>query len=157
MLAPTGDLLCSRVDLEPSDPAIEAARTLARWLDQRYLDPILGLVVPGVGDLLSSLLGVYPVVLAWRRGAGKPLVARMLLNLAVDALGGSVPIVGDIWDFFFKAHSRNLALLESRARGGAVASRASDTAVVVAAAVAVVAALAAPVVVIVLLVRWLAR
>jgi Domain of unknown function (DUF4112) len=139
------------------DPALEAATTLARWMDGRYLDPLLGLVLPGAGDVISSALGIYPVYLAWKRQAPRALLARMLLNLAVDALGGSVPIVGDIWDFFFKAHTRNLALLQARARDGAVTSRPSDTLVVAAAALALAAALVAPIVVLVVVVRWLAR
>ncbi len=139
----------------PDDPALAAAVVLARWLDGRFLDPVLGLLLPGVGDLLSSALGVYPVILAWRRRAPKALLARMLLNLAVDALGGSIPILGDIWDFFFRAHTRNLALLQARADGGQIQARRSDTLVLIGAAVACVAALAVPVVVIVALARVL--
>ena len=129
------------------DRALHAAETLARWLDGRFLDPILGLVLPGVGDLLSSALGMYPVVLAWRRRAPKALLARMILNLAADAAGGSIPIVGDIWDFFFRAHARNHALLRARLSGGAARGHWSDTAVIAGAIVALVAALAMPVIV----------
>jgi hypothetical protein len=138
------------------DPAIEAAATLARWLDGRFVDPLLGLVLPGLGDVLSSALGIYPIYLAWRRQAPRSLLARMLLNLAFDALGGAVPIVGDIWDFFFRAHARNLALLQSRQRdGGQVKSRPVDTLIVVAAVLALLAALAAPLVLLGALLRWL--
>jgi hypothetical protein len=73
---------------EEQDRALEAAETLARWLDDRFLDPLLGLVLPGIGDLLGSALGIYPVLLAWKRRAPKALLARMLMNLAVDAAGG---------------------------------------------------------------------
>jgi len=129
------------------DRALRAAETLSRWLDDRFVDPLLGLLLPGVGDLLGSALGLYPVVLAWRRGAPKALLARMLLNLAADAAGGSIPIVGDIWDFFFRAHARNHALLRARLDGGAVRGHWSDTALIVGAIAALVAALALPVVV----------
>jgi hypothetical protein len=129
------------------DRALRAAETLSRWLDDRFVDPLLGLLLPGVGDLLGSALGLYPVVLAWRRGAPKALLARMLLNLAADAAGGSIPIVGDIWDFFFRAHARNHALLRARLEGGAVRGHWSDTALIVGAIAALVAALALPVVV----------
>ena len=64
--------------------------------------------LPGVGDLLGSALGLYPVLLAWQRRAPKALLARMLLNLAADAAGGAIPVIGDIWDFLFRAHARNL-------------------------------------------------
>jgi hypothetical protein len=136
---------------EEPDRALEAAETLARWLDNRFLDPLLGLLLPGVGDVLGSALGLYPVLLAWRRRAPRALLARMLLNLAADAAGGAIPIVGDVWDFFFRAHARNLALLRARADGTAVRSHWSDTAVVAAAVLLFLGALALPV----LAVAWL--
>jgi len=135
------------------DRALEAAETLARWMDQRFLDPLLGLLLPGVGDVIGSAVGVYPVALAWRRGAPRALVARMLLNLAVDALGGSLPVLGDIWDFLFRAHSRNLALLRARSVGREVHGRVADGLIVGAALLAFLAALAVPVVVVVVLLR----
>jgi hypothetical protein len=129
------------------DRALATAETLARWLDDRFLDPLMGLLLPGVGDLLSSALGLYPVLLAWRRRAPKALLARMILNLAADAAGGSIPVIGDIWDFFFRAHARNHALLRSRLETGEVRGHWSDTLVIVAAFCALAAALALPVVV----------
>ena len=128
---------------------------LARWLDGRFVDPLLGLVLPGIGDVLGSALGIYPIFLAWKRQAPRTLLARMLLNLAVDALGGA--IVGDLWDFLFRAHTRNLALLQARTGQGPVKSRPTDTLVVIGAALALLAALAAPLVALVALVKWLGR
>jgi hypothetical protein len=132
---------------EEHDRALEVAGTLARWLDGRFIDPLLGLLLPGVGDLLGSALGLYPVLLAWRRRAPKALLARMLLNLAADAAGGSIPIIGDVWDFFFRAHARNLDLLRSRSRAGDVHGRWTDTLVIGGALLALVVALVAPIVV----------
>jgi hypothetical protein len=157
MKAPAPDPEPTRPQTGPRDPALEAATTLARWMDGRFLDPILGLLLPGVGDLLSSALGLYPIVLAWRRRAPKALLARMLLNLAADALGGSIPIIGDIWDFLFRAHARNLALLQARAADGQIQARRSDSLIVGVAALACVAALAAPVLVIVAIVHMFVR
>jgi hypothetical protein len=139
------------------DRALEAAEAIARWMDRRYLDPLLGLFLPGVGDMLGAGLGLYPLLLAWRKGAPKALLARMLLNLSADMLGGSVPVIGDIWDFFFKAHSRNLDLLRARSQQGGVASSPRDTLVIIGAAAVFLLALAAPVVVVVLLVSRLSR
>lgn len=130
---------------EEPDRALEAAETLARWLDHRMVDPLLGLFLPGLGDLLGSALGLYPVFLAWRRRAPKALLARMMLNLAADAAGGAIPIVGDIWDFLFRAHARNLKLLRARAAGTAVQGHWSDTVVVGAALLLCVAAVVLPV------------
>ena len=77
------------------DGAIDAADALARWLDHRFVDPLLGLLLPGVGDLLGAALGLYPVLLAWRQRAPKVLLARMILNLAADTAGGAIPVLGD--------------------------------------------------------------
>lgn len=129
-----------------SDPALEAAEKLAHLMDQRYLDPVLGLLLPWAGDVISAGLGLYPVALAWRRGAPRGLLARMLLNLGIDLLGGAVPVAGDVWDFFFRAHSRNLALLRARSAGGTVVSSPRDGLVVVGAVLVFLAALALPVV-----------
>jgi len=140
-----------------ADHALVAAETLAHWLDDRFLDPLLGLFLPGVGDLLGSALGLYPVLLAWQRRAPKALIARMLLNLAADAAGGSIPILGDAWDFVFKAHARNLALLRSRSAGRAFRGHWSDNLVVAFAVVVLLAAFALPVLVTIGVWRLIAR
>ena len=71
----------------------------------------------------------------------------MLLNLSVDLLTGAVPVLGDLWDFFFRANRRNLQLLRQRAAGGEIAPSHSDGLVVAGAAAVFLAALAVPVVV----------
>jgi hypothetical protein len=129
------------------DKALEVAATLARWMDGRFVDPLLGLLLPGVGDLLGSAVGLYPVVLAWRRRAPKALLARMILNLAADAAGGAIPILGDIWDFLFRAHARNFELLRARSSAGAVRGHWTDALVLAGALLALIGALVAPVVV----------
>jgi hypothetical protein len=151
------------------DPALEAAERVARLMDGLHLDPILGLVLPWAGDLLGAGLGLYPLVLAWRRGAPGSLLARMLLNLTVDLVSGAVPVVGDVFDFFFRAHRRNLDLLRARlppagasagsdagasADGDSTIRRSGRDAFVVAAALTLfLAALALPVVLLVVAVR----
>jgi hypothetical protein len=135
------------------DGAIETATTLAHWLDHRFVDPLLGLLLPGVGDLLGAALGLYPVLLAWRQRASKVLLARMILNLAADTAGGAIPVLGDVWDFLFRAHARNLELLRARADAGEVRARWTDAFVVGGALVALAISLAAPVVVAIWLVR----
>ncbi len=123
------------------DPELERARTLARVLDRYYVDPLLGLVLPGGGDVLGSLLGIYTVVMAARRRVSPIVIARMLMNLAADALLGFIPLLGDIFDFGFKAHVKNLELLANRAQhGGRATTR--DWLVVIAASLAYLAVLA---------------
>ena len=87
------------------------------------LDGIIGLI-PGAGDLSTFAISSYMLWIMARNGASGYVMARMVLNVLIDALIGSIPFIGDIFDFGFKANSRNVRLLqqhykEGRHRGGA--------------------------------------
>lgn len=122
------------------DADLVRARRLANALDRYYLDPILGLVLPGGGDVIGSLLGLYTVILAVRRKVSPVVIGRMLLNLGLDTLVGAVPLLGDLFDLGFKANTRNLALLEQRTETGGRAT-ARDWMMVIGAALVFVAAI----------------
>ena len=74
------------------------------------LDGLAGFV-PGIGDGVTALVALYPVLEAYRHGAPPALLARMLANLGIDTAVGAVPILGDIFDVAFKANRRNVELL----------------------------------------------
>jgi hypothetical protein len=74
------------------------------------IDSIIGLV-PGLGDVVGSLMGAYSLWIARQLGAPASVLGRMVMNLTLDGLIGLVPVAGDLFDFAFKAHSRNHALL----------------------------------------------
>ncbi|WP_373092167.1 DUF4112 domain-containing protein [Zhongshania sp.] len=76
------------------------------------LDALLGLL-PVAGDLLSALLGLGVIVQARKLKAPQSLQLKMLGNIALDFLLGSVPIIGDIADVAFRKNMRNVALLEA--------------------------------------------
>jgi hypothetical protein len=110
-----------------SSPAIPAwARQLSVLLDSAIripgtelrigLDPILGLLFPEVGDALTALLSLTLLGVAFRERVPKLVMARMLTNIALDALLGAIPVIGDAFDFAFKANEKNLSLIE-RHRG----------------------------------------
>jgi hypothetical protein len=101
--------------------ARERLLTLSRLLDSAVEVPVLGTrvgldallgLVPVAGDLLSAALGLYLVAQARELGASRWLQARMIGNLALDAALGVVPVAGDLADVWFKAHLRNLRLLQ---------------------------------------------
>jgi hypothetical protein len=139
--------------VKDSDPGVERARAIARIFDRAYLDPILGFVLPGVGDVISSVFGLYIVGVALDRRLPLPIVARMLINLAVDTAVGAIPIAGDVFDAFFKANTRNLALLE---RGHASRrAGAGDWAFLAGAVVAAGLAIAVPVLIVAGLLSWI--
>ncbi|WP_251329856.1 DUF4112 domain-containing protein [Haloplanus pelagicus] len=82
------------------------------------LDPVLG-VVPGAGDAVSGCLSLYLVLESARLGVSYGTLIRMLANIGVDVAGGSLPVVGDLFDAVWKANRRNfdLALADLAAEG----------------------------------------
>ncbi|MEO7733662.1 MAG: DUF4112 domain-containing protein [Kofleriaceae bacterium] len=112
-----------RGELASLPPELEGVRTLTRVLDHYLVDPVLGLLLPGVGDLVGSLIGLYVVVIAVRRKVSPVVIARMLLNLAIDAGIGVVPIVGDLADLAFKANAKNFELLVARHETGKASAK----------------------------------
>ncbi|MDC0670170.1 DUF4112 domain-containing protein [Nannocystis radixulma] len=126
--------------------APDDVRQVATWLDNAVrvpgtnwrfgIDPLLGLA-PGLGDTIGAVLSGWIVVRAAGLGASPATVARMAGNVLLDALVGTVPVLGDIFDFGFKANRRNLDLLEGHLRDPA-RRRVVDRRLVVAAAVAAV-------------------
>ncbi len=102
------------------DPRLRDLDALARLLDDRFripgtpvrfgIDGVIGLV-PGLGDIATTLLSLYVVARARDLGLPARVLARMLGNVAVDAVAGSVPLLGDLFDVAFKANRRNLDLV----------------------------------------------
>jgi hypothetical protein len=99
---------------------------LARYLDGLFripgtgwrfgLDAIVGLV-PSIGDTLTSLVSFYILIAGVRYGVPKITLARMALNVGVDYLVGTIPIVGDVFDFYWKSNQKNVELIRARAIG----------------------------------------
>lgn len=76
------------------------------------LDGLIGLI-PGVGDTIGALISSVVISEAARMGAPKVLLLKMAFNVALDALAGTVPVLGDLFDFVWKANQRNVQLLNS--------------------------------------------
>jgi hypothetical protein len=81
------------------------------------LDGIAGLLFPGAGDAAGALVSAALVFLAARQGLPRVVIGRMVFNVAVDALIGAIPLLGDLFDFAWKANTRNLQLLERHRNG----------------------------------------
>jgi hypothetical protein len=143
------------------DP-LARARTLTRLLDSAArvpgtgirvgLDPVLGLV-PGLGDVAGAVLSGYVVLLASRLGAPTTVIVRMLGNVVVDTVGGTVPVIGDLFDIGWKANTRNLALLE-RHLGRPEATKRASRAVVWGTIAALLLLTVGALLVAALVVRW---
>jgi hypothetical protein len=104
----------------------ENLETLSRYLDGLFripgigwkfgLDSLIGLI-PGGGDALTALLSFYILASGVRYGVPKITLLRMALNIAIDFVVGSIPFVGDIFDFAWRSNKMNMDLLRERATG----------------------------------------
>ena len=74
------------------------------------LDGIIGFI-PGIGDLAGGLASSIIIIAAWMRGVPRVVVARMVLNVAIETVVGAVPVVGNLFDIGWRANRRNYALL----------------------------------------------
>ena len=80
------------------------------------LDGLLGLI-PGFGDVVGGLVSSFIILQAQRAGIPKATLMRMVANVGIDAAVGSIPLLGDLFDFTFKANTRNLELYRAATRG----------------------------------------
>ena len=74
-------------------------------------DGFLGLI-PGVGDFIGGLLSSVIIYQAHQYGVPRMVLGRMIINMIIDTVIGAIPILGDVFDFVWKANKRNLALLD---------------------------------------------
>jgi len=99
------------------DPELEL---LAYWMDTAFVIPGLGIrfgfdaiigLIPGLGDVITSLISLYILAAARRYGVPRVTMMRMAFNIAVDTTVGAVPLLGDAFDVYWKANVMNVALL----------------------------------------------
>ena len=119
------------------------------------LDPILGALLPELGDALTGVLSLSLLWVAFRQRVPKLVLARMLINIALDALLGAIPLVGDAFDFAFKANEKNLQLIERHRGDPTLAASWGDRLVVFGVLLVAVACAALPILVGAALLRFL--
>jgi hypothetical protein len=121
--------------VEARERAIEVEQgldQLSRWMDGLFripgvgwrfgLDAIVGLI-PGLGDTLTSLASFYILASAVRYRVPKITLLRMALNIGVDYTLGSLPVVGDLFDAWWKSNQMNVELIRKRATVSAEEAR----------------------------------
>jgi Domain of unknown function (DUF4112) len=74
------------------------------------LDGIVGFI-PGIGDLIGGIASCIIIIAAWVRGVSYVTVLRMVANVGIEVLIGSIPVLGDMFDIAWRANRRNYALL----------------------------------------------
>ena len=90
---------------------------IALWMDRRLLDPLIGLVLPGFGDALTSVLAVPYLYLSIVKLKSIPLTLAIICNILLDVLIGIIPYIGVVGDVFKRAFTRNAVLIKGYVEG----------------------------------------
>jgi hypothetical protein len=142
------------------DPRIADVEAVARWFDYAFELPggfrfglagIIGLI-PGIGDLIDALISLFIIYRAVELRISRVAIARMLVNVGIEALAGAVPFVGDVFDIVFKANRRNYLLLK-RHLSDPQSQRRSDWWFLILTLLLVLAGIALPIIGLILLIK----
>ena len=111
----------ANVQINPNPPQFPWISKFSHLMDEQFrfpgtqfrfgIDPILNLV-PFVGDMAGLVISGGLLLAIARKGASNKLVVLMSANILLDATIGAIPVIGQIFDFFFKANKRNVKLLQ---------------------------------------------
>ena len=84
---------------------------ISKIMDKYFLDPIIGLLVPGWGDVFSSVCGLPYIYISLFKVRSIPLTLAVIFNILVDALISAIPLLGDFFDFFHRSYKKNLLMI----------------------------------------------
>jgi hypothetical protein len=101
-------------------PAMKWVESLAKLMDSQFsipgtrirfgVDPIMSLI-PVLGDLITYFISGVLIYTMHTQGASRKVVIKMVLNSTLDAIIGAIPLVGTIFDIFYRSNDRNVKLL----------------------------------------------
>ncbi len=113
------------------DPLIEF---IARLMDSAFkipgteirfgLDPLMGLI-PGLGSSISAFISLFLIVRSAQYRVPNSVLARMALNVLINAGLDSIPVLGDTLSVFFRSNALNYELLRKYANPATPASSSS--------------------------------
>lgn len=79
----------------------------AKKYDDWFLDPIVGMIIPGLGDIISSLAATPALYVAMFKIKSFKLSLAIFYITVLDVLCGIIPGVGDVVDAFYKANKKS--------------------------------------------------
>lgn len=108
-------------------PNIKWLDAIAEFLDNRFripftnirfgVDALIGLI-PYAGDVLSFAVSGVLVLYMARHGGSGMLAVKMVGNILLDGIVGTVPLLGDLFDLRYRANLRNVHLLKQHYEQG---------------------------------------
>ena len=98
---------------------LERVRFMTHILDTRFsilgfkfgIDPLLS-IIPSLGSIIGSATSIYLFWIGWKGSLPRELQTKMLVNIIIDFVLGSIPVAGVVFDAFYKANLRNLKIIE---------------------------------------------
>tara|TARA_B100000029_G_C17198758_1_gene823519 strand:+ start:162 stop:608 length:447 start_codon:yes stop_codon:yes gene_type:complete len=106
---------------EMNEERLLRLRRLSERLDETFtipgtnykigIDPLIG-AIPIIGDLIGAILSTYIIYSGIKMGASPKVVRKMVTNIVIEVIIGSPPLIGDVFDFFWKANKKNVELIE---------------------------------------------
>jgi hypothetical protein len=106
---------------EMNEERLLRLRRLSERLDETFtipgtnykigIDPLIG-AIPIIGDLIGAILSTYIIYSGIKMGASPKVVRKMVTNIVIEFIIGSAPLIGDVFDFFWKANKKNVELIE---------------------------------------------
>lgn len=116
---------------KPNEPVLTGrlkwVERIAYLLDEKFrlpgtnfrfgLDPVMNLI-PVAGDISGFVVAAALVFVMARHGVSRKVLILMIVNIFLDALIGGIPFIGQVFDFYYKANSRNIKLLKEHYEAG---------------------------------------
>lgn len=102
--------LARQIEIEES-MSYRATQAIAKYMDQYFLDPIIGFFVPGFGDVLTSVLVLPFIYVSLFKIRSLPLTLAVIFNVLKDMAFGLIPVVGDLVDAINRGYRQNCRLI----------------------------------------------
>ncbi len=111
--------------MQQPDNRFKNIERITKFMDSQFsigkyrfgIDPLLNLI-PFLGDGVTFLISGWLIMVMSKHGASSKVATKMTINILIDAIIGAIPILGWIFDFYFKANERNLKLLKEHYQEG---------------------------------------
>lgn len=84
---------------------------IATAMDKWFIDPAIGFLAPGLGDIFTSVMTVPFIYVALCKVKSIPLTLAIIYNTLMDVLIGIIPLLGDVFDFFNRSYKQNYAMI----------------------------------------------
>jgi len=111
--------------------------------------------VPGLGDFSTGDMSFLLIYVAWQRGLPRLTLLRRFVNLAIDTLGGLLPVAGDAFDVYWKSNRMNYNLLMRGKSGGKAPHNVRDWLFLITLALGMLALIMIPIIAFAFLLKWI--